>query len=95
MSAWQGAGGLAPGQSLSDDDDATGTEGLLMANGDEDTVADGLQHGRQQPLNGMQAERSRRQLSSAGAQYAGHSCEGIRGLECPQIHIAGVSRIVL
>ena len=37
-----------------------------MTNGDEGTFAEDLQRSHQQPLNGMRAERSRRQLSSAG-----------------------------
>jgi len=61
-----------------------------MANGDEATFAEDLQHSRQQPLNGMRAQRSRRQLSTEGACHAGHSFEESTRLNLPG-HIAGVS----
>ena len=91
MCTTQGEEGLAPGLSHSDNDDATGTEGLLMANGDDGTFAEDLQHSRQQPLNGMRAQRSRRQLSSEGARHAGHSFKATTRLTASLVTVAGVS----
>jgi len=60
-----------------------------MANGDEGTFAEDLQHTRQQPLNGMRAERSRRQLSSEGAHHVGHFCKETMRPTAPVVSDAG------
>ena len=71
----QGGGGSTAAPSVSEDEaasvdiDAHGTEQLLMANGDEGTVAEGLKLSPRHLPSGLRNERSRRRSSAKRAYH--------------------------